>query len=66
MAPCTVCLDGADLVSFKAMDCVTGEIVAMKKFKPSQSEDGIPSTTIREISVLRSLDHPNIVKLFLV
>ena len=45
------------------MDCVTGEIVAMKKVQVEDSSDGIPSTSLREISVLRSLDHPNIVKL---
>ena len=48
---------------FKAMDCLTGQIVAMKKVKVEDSSDGIPSTSLREISVLRSLDHPNIVKL---
>ena len=48
---------------FKAMDCYTGEIVAMKKVRVEDSSDGIPSTSLREISVLRSLDHPNIVKL---
>lgn len=47
---------------FKAMDIYTGEIVAMKKVKIEDSSDGIPSTSLREISVLRSLDHPNVVK----
>lgn len=47
---------------FKAMDCVTGEIVAMKKVKIEDSCEGIPSTSLREISVLRSLDHENVVK----
>lgn len=44
------------------MDIYTGQIVAMKKVKIEDSSDGIPSTSLREISVLRSLDHPNIVK----
>lgn len=48
--------------SFKAMDIYTGQTVAMKKVKIEDSSDGIPSTSLREISVLRSLDHPNIVK----
>lgn len=44
------------------MDIYTGQTVAMKKVKIEDSSDGIPSTSLREISVLRSLDHPNIVK----
>ena len=31
--------------------------------KIQYSEEGIPSTAIREISLLKELDHPNIVKL---
>ena len=50
------------MISFKAMDCVTGEVVAMKKVKIEDSCEGIPSTSLREISVLRSLEHPNVVK----
>ena len=48
---------------FKAMDCVSGDIVAMKKIRVTEGNEGIPSTTLREISVLRSLDHPNTVRL---
>ena len=47
---------------FKAMDCLTGEVVAMKKVKVEDNNDGIPSTSLHETSVLRPLDHPNIVK----
>lgn len=46
------------------MDCTTGKIVAMKKVKIEDSSEGIPSTSLREISVLRSLDHENIVKYY--
>jgi len=35
--------------------------VALKKIK--KMEEGISSTTIREISILKELNHPNIVKL---
>ena len=49
---------------FKAKILKTGEIVAMKKIKLGESKDeGVPSTTIREISVLKELQHPNIVTL---
>jgi len=49
---------------YLAMDKVTKENVAMKKMILESEEEGIPSTAIREISLLKELsDHPNIVKL---
>ena len=36
---------------------------ALKKIRLESDEEGIPSTAIREISVLKELDHPNIVTL---
>lgn len=41
----------------------SGETVALKRTKIENFNDGIPSTTLREISVLQELDHHNIVKL---
>lgn len=38
-------------------------IVALKKIRLESEEEGIPSTAIREISILKELNHPNIVKL---
>ena len=36
--------------------------VAIKKIKFENSEEGVPATALREISLLKSLrDHPNIV-----
>ena len=35
----------------------------LKVTKPSDEEDGIPATTLREVAVLTELNHPNIVKL---
>jgi len=42
---------------------VTGEIVALKKVKLHDSDEGVPSCTIREVSLLKQLDHPYIVRL---
>jgi serine/threonine protein kinase len=47
---------------FKAICKTTGEIVALKRIKVSEDEDGIPPTALREISLLLDLnDIPNIV-----
>ena len=37
---------------YKAMDRNTREIVALKKIKLEHADEGIPSTAIREISLL--------------
>ena len=49
-------------VVYKGRNKKTGEIVALKKIRMESEEEGVPSTTIREISLLKELDHPNIVK----
>ena len=41
----------------------TGEIVVMKKIRLESEDEGVPSTAIREISLLKELQHPNIVGL---
>ncbi|EDO07418.1 Protein kinase domain family protein [Babesia bovis T2Bo] len=38
-----------------------GEIFALKKIRVEEEDEGIPSTAIREISLLKELHHPNIV-----
>merc|ERR1711971_1055936 len=48
---------------YKASDRATGEIVALKKIRLEEKDEGIPSTAIREISLLKELQHPNIVRL---
>ena len=47
---------------YKAQDLQTGEMVALKKIRFDKDEDGVPSTAIREISILKTLRHPNIVE----
>jgi cyclin-dependent kinase len=51
-------------IVYKAKDRVTGDIVALKKIRLEAEDEGIPSTAIREISLLKELQHPNIVRLF--
>ena len=44
-------------------DKETGGIYALKKIRLESEEEGIPSTAIREISILKELAHPNVVAL---
>lgn len=44
------------------IDRTNNEFVALKKIRLESEEEGIPSTAIREISLLKELNHPNIVK----
>ena len=49
---------------YKAREVVNPEnVVAMKKIRLEQDDDGVPSTALREISLLKELSHPNIVRL---
>ncbi|KAI8442357.1 hypothetical protein MSG28_005879 [Choristoneura fumiferana] len=55
--------EGTYGVVYKGKNKVTGQFVAMKKIRLEADDEGIPSTAIREISLLKELNHPNIVKL---
>lgn len=55
--------EGAYGVVYKARDATSNQNVAIKKIRLEHCEDGIPQTTLREISFLKELDHPNVVKL---
>lgn len=48
---------------YKARDSNSSEIVALKKIKLENEDEGVPSTAMREISILKELQHPNIVNL---
>lgn len=54
--------EGTYGVVFKARDRYTNEIVALKKIRLEQEDEGVPSTAIREISFLKELRHDNVVR----
>ncbi|CAK9040712.1 unnamed protein product [Durusdinium trenchii] len=54
--------EGTYGVVYKAQDSA-GEIYALKTIRLEAEDEGIPSTAIREISLLKELQHPNIVRL---
>ncbi|EAW66710.1 cyclin-dependent kinase (CDC2-like) 10, isoform CRA_h [Homo sapiens] len=47
----------------RARDTQTDEIVALKKVRMDKEKDGIPISSLREITLLLRLRHPNIVEL---
>ena len=55
--------EGTYGVVYKARDRETDEIVALKRIRLEVEDEGIPSTALREISLLRELSHENIVDL---
>jgi serine/threonine protein kinase len=55
--------EGTYGVVYKAFDKVTEEYVALKKTRLETEDEGVPSTAIREISLLRELNNENIVNL---
>ena len=55
--------EGSYGVVFKGRHKKRGDIVAMKKVKIDAEEEGIPATSVREISMLRDIQHQNIVQL---
>ncbi|EOD10204.1 hypothetical protein EMIHUDRAFT_444655 [Emiliania huxleyi CCMP1516] len=55
--------EGTYGVVYKARDRQSGELAALKKIRLEAEDEGIPSTAIREISILKELQHPNIVRL---
>lgn len=49
-------------VVYKARDVTSNEIVALKKIRLEAEDEGVPSTAIREISLLKELKDENVVK----
>lgn len=55
--------EGTYGVVHKCEDNTTGQLVALKRIRLENDDDGVPSTAIREVSILRELQHPNVVRL---
>ncbi|KAF7596661.1 Cell division protein kinase 1 [Aspergillus hancockii] len=57
--------EGAYGVVYKARELdPPNRVVALKKVRLQSEDEGVPSTAIREISLLKEMNHPNIVRLF--
>lgn len=54
-------LSGTYGVVYKGRNKKTNKTVALKKIRLESEEEGVPSTAIREISLLKELTHPNVV-----
>jgi serine/threonine protein kinase len=55
--------EGTYGVVYKARERTTSQLVALKKMRLDGEDEGVPSTAIREISLLRELRQSNIVRL---
>ncbi|KAF9291765.1 cyclin-dependent kinase 2 [Linnemannia elongata] len=55
--------EGTYGVVYKATHRPTGRVVAMKKIRLENEDEGVPSTAIREISLLKELKHNHVVQL---
>ena len=49
-------------VVYKARNIQTNEIMALKRIKIEKLKDGFPISSVREINILRTVHHPNIVE----
>ncbi len=47
--------EGTYGVVYKARDKVTNDIIALKKIRLEHEDEGVPSTAIREISLLKEV-----------
>lgn len=48
---------------YKVYHRETGDNFAIKKIRIHYEDEGVPSTAIREVSLLKECDHPNVIKL---
>jgi cyclin-dependent kinase-like len=50
-------------VVLKCRHADSKELVAVKKFKDSEEDELVKKTTLREVKILKMLQHPNVVHL---
>ncbi|KAH9588785.1 Protein kinase domain [Trypanosoma melophagium] len=55
--------EGSYGVVYKCLDKQTGRIVAMKRISLKLKDEGVPATAVREVSLLREINHPHVVRL---
>ncbi|KAK7600847.1 hypothetical protein V9T40_008288 [Parthenolecanium corni] len=55
--------EGTYGIVYKAWDVERKKYIALKKIRVESHCEGIPSTALREISLLKDLNHPNIINL---
>jgi len=53
--------EGTYGIVYSARNKETGEIVALKKIRMEKEKDGLPISSLREIALLKSLQHENII-----
>jgi len=56
--------EGVYGIVYKGFDRESKKTVAIKQIKFQNETEGIPYTALREITILRNLNHPNIVRYF--
>eukprot|EP00727_Mastigamoeba_balamuthi_P007047 m51a1_g2963 Cyclin-dependent kinase 5 homolog (295) ;mRNA; r:686317-688019 len=56
--------EGTYGIVYKARNKDTAEVVALKRIRLDSIDEGVPCTAIREISLLKELKHPSIVRLY--
>jgi len=56
--------EGTYGIVYEAKNKETNEVVALKRIRLDSEDEGVPCTAIREISLLKELKHPNIVRLY--
>jgi serine/threonine protein kinase len=55
--------EGTFGVVYRAKNIYTKEEVALKKIRKQQDEEGVPSSALREIALLKELQHVNVIRL---
>ncbi|KAJ3273303.1 Cyclin-dependent kinase 10 [Borealophlyctis nickersoniae] len=54
--------EGTYGIVYRARDRRSGDIVALKRIRMEHEQEGLPISSLREISLLKSLNHENIVR----